>query len=88
MKRYDIEVADCVCDAELIMGECTQGEYLKRDEVIAALVQCGVGELGDDIDCVLDALGITDEEYNAAESSEHERKHCEDPEPAEYRGDR
>lgn len=42
-----------------------QGQWLKRDEVIDALERCGL-ELDEGLDDVLEALGISENEFDEA----------------------
>lgn len=72
MKRWDLDL-DEDRDGNLVvvgMSDAPSGEYLKRDDVIVALEQCGLA-LDEGLDQVLESLGISQDEYQAAADRNH-----------------
>ena len=70
MKRYDHTTRGCGSEVYSDMYETTGGQYLKRDEVIDAVESCS-HSLYEGLDFILDALGISKDEYQAAEDRNH-----------------
>lgn len=72
MKRYEfILTTDARGEFKKVyVREHHEAPFLKRDEVIDALEQCGL-ELDEGMDQVLEALGITKDEYQAAVDRNH-----------------